>query len=570
MLYLIILFNALRFLGLEISPPGFYADESYGATQVMCIRETGADFFGHFLPLFAISGPGMPIYTPTYLYGQILWTSIFGNSIAAFRAFPAFITTLTILFLYLFVKNKINYRTALYVAFVASIMPWAFQFSRIAWDPPLAPCFLIMALWISTWHKRWWLTGIPLALSIYSYPPLRIIAPLIWLLIPGITWRRKIVVLLIAGFFCIPLLFQFQDENFANRSNMLALWSPAFYNPYRHLDLIELIPIFFRNFFTYFSFQFLFISGENNLRHSIQSFGMLSWLDTLALIGILGLIAARVLRKIPNIFENAQYQILGITLVGIVVGLIPAALTNEGSPHALRAISVWPFYALMTGIILSRMNDLFQSKKIALGLIVIGAIFFSLYQYHYFYKYPYFSQEAFEAGFSNDILYPKLLSGESSCSEIRAKVKVMDRNTRIGETIFFAKDSKGPITSYLNKHWHDREEWGIWSDGKNADLLIPLPNGNPRIIKIQFNAFLPPQHPYQEMEILINGRLLQKIKITQASGNTISINLPDDLKPDKLLNIEFRTPNAVSPYLPGVSSSDQRVLGFGLVSVQFD
>jgi hypothetical protein len=570
MLYLIILFNTLRFLGLEISPPGFYADESYGATQVMCIRETGADFFGHFLPLFAISGPGEPIYTPTYLYGQILWTSIFGNSIAAFRAFPAFITTLTILFLYLFVKNKINYRTALYVAFVASIMPWAFQFSRIAWDPPLAPCFLIMALWISTWHKRWWLTSIPLVLSIYSYPPLRIIAPLIWLLIPGISAKRKIVVLFITGFFCVPLLFQFQDENFANRSNMLALWSPAFYNPYRHLDLIELIPIFFRNFFAHFSFQFLFISGENNLRHSIQSFGMLSWLDTLALIGMLGLIVARVLRKIPNIFENAQYQILGIALVGIVVGLIPAALTNEGSPHALRAISVWPFYALMTGIILSRMNDLFQSKKIALGLIVIGIIFFSLYQYHYFYKYPYFSQEAFEAGFSNDILYPKLLSGESSCSEIRAKVKVMDRNTRIGESIFFAKDSKGPITSYLNKHWHDREEWGIWSDGKNADLLIPLPNGNPRIIKIQFEAFLPPQHPYQHMEILINGRLLQKIKITQASGNTISLNLPDDLKPDKLLNIEFRTPNAVSPHLAGVSSSDRRVLGFGLVSVQFD
>ena len=81
MLYLIILFNVLRFLGLEISPPGFYADESYGATQVMCVRQTGADFFGHFLPLFAISGPGEPIYTPTYLYGQILWTSIFGNSI---------------------------------------------------------------------------------------------------------------------------------------------------------------------------------------------------------------------------------------------------------------------------------------------------------------------------------------------------------------------------------------------------------------------------------------------------------------------------------------------------------
>ena len=570
MLYLIILFNVLRFLGLEISPPGFYADESYGATQVMCVRQTGADFFGHFLPLFAISGPGEPIYTPTYLYGQLLWTSIFGYSITSFRAFPAFITTLTILFLYLFVKNKINYRTGLYVAFVASIMPWAFQFSRIAWDPPLAPLFLIMVLWVSTLHKRWWLSGIPLALAIYSYPPLRIIAPLIWLLIPGISWKRKIAVLFIAGFFCAPLLFQFQDENFANRSNMLALWSPVFYNPYRHLELSELVPIFLKNFIAHISPQFLFLSGENNLRHSIQSFGMLSWLDALGLIGILGLIAARILRRIPYVFKNTQYQVLELALIGIVVSIIPAALTNEGSPHALRAISAWPFYALMTGVILSRMNDLLQSKKLTGSLIAIGTIFFGLYQYHYFYKYPYFAQEAFEAGFSNDIWYPKLLSGESSCEEARSKVKIMDRNTRLGETIFFAKDSKGPITSYLNKYWHDREEWGIWSDGKNADLLIPLPNGNPRIIKIQFNAFLTPQHPFQDLEILINGQLLQKIRIDQASGNTISLNLPGDINPDKLLNIEFRTPNAVSPAQAGVSSSDRRVLGFGLVSVQFD
>ena len=149
-------------------------------------------------------------------------------------------------------------------------------------------------------------------------------------------------------------------------------------------------------------------------------------------------------------------------------------------------------------------------------------------------------------------------------------MKIMDRNTRLGETIFFAKDSKGPITSYLNKYWHDREEWGIWSDGKNADLLIPLPNGNPRTIKIQFNAFLAPQHPFQDLEILINGQLLQKIRIDQASGNTISLNLPGDINPYKLLNIEFRTPNAVSPAQAGVSSSDRRVLGFGLVSVQFD
>ena len=59
--------------------------------------------------------------------------------------------------------------------------------------------------------------------------------------------------LFIAGFFCAPLLFQFQDENFANRSNMLALWSPVFYNPYRHLELSELVPIFLKNFIAHIS-----------------------------------------------------------------------------------------------------------------------------------------------------------------------------------------------------------------------------------------------------------------------------------------------------------------------------
>ena len=141
MIFLILLFNVLRFIGLELSPPGFYADESYGATQVICLWQTGADFFGNKYPLFSISGPGEPIYSPTYLYGQLIWTAVFGHGIAAFRSYAAIITTLTVLFLYLYAKNLLNSKAALYIAFVATVMPWSWQFSRIAWDPPLAPFF---------------------------------------------------------------------------------------------------------------------------------------------------------------------------------------------------------------------------------------------------------------------------------------------------------------------------------------------------------------------------------------------------------------------------------------------
>jgi len=99
MIYFIILLNALRFIGLDISPPGFYVDEAAGATQALCILESATDFFGTHLPLFT-QGVNDAFYTPTYLYGQVVWSGIFGNSIAAFRAFIAFISCLTILFIY--------------------------------------------------------------------------------------------------------------------------------------------------------------------------------------------------------------------------------------------------------------------------------------------------------------------------------------------------------------------------------------------------------------------------------------------------------------------------------------
>lgn len=150
LIFLIIFLNAWRFIGLEISPPGFYLDEAAGATQIICLKETWRDFYGNGPGLFTAGFPGFGLYTPIYVYGEMLWTSVFGNAIWAFRSFLALTTSLTVYFLYLWVRNISSDKTALYVAFAASISPWAFQFSRIAWDPPLAVLFLVMALWIST------------------------------------------------------------------------------------------------------------------------------------------------------------------------------------------------------------------------------------------------------------------------------------------------------------------------------------------------------------------------------------------------------------------------------------
>jgi len=49
---LIIIINMGRFIALEESPPGFYIDESAGATQIICLRETGSDPDGKSFPVF--------------------------------------------------------------------------------------------------------------------------------------------------------------------------------------------------------------------------------------------------------------------------------------------------------------------------------------------------------------------------------------------------------------------------------------------------------------------------------------------------------------------------------------
>lgn len=297
---------------------------------------------------------------------------------------------------------------------------------------------------------------------------------------------------------------------------------------------------------------------------------MLSWLDLLALGALIYLVAIKVLsRKYEHIFSSGQYQAYFIGLIGIGISLIPASLTNEASPHALRTISVWPFYAIFSGVILSRLSEVLPFNKVYLATLLIGSLFFASYQYHYFKIYPTIAKESFEAGFSNDILCPRLVKGEIKCDALRGQIKKMDRNTRIDETIDFSKDGRGPITSYLNNHWYDRENWGIWSDGKNADLLIPIPNGSPTKIVFLVNALITPKHPQQLLEIWVNNSLQKTLLLNAAENNQIELALPTLIDESKLLHIKFRTPNATSPILAGISTNDGRVLGIGLRSAVF-
>ncbi len=329
---------------------------------------------------------------------------------------------------------------------LVSISPWAILFSRGGWEVNLATSFIIWGIvtfFFAEKHTSFWakyffsITGVFFfVLSMYTYHAARVIAPLLGIGIV-VLWMtdffsvdkknnfrinvtlllQQLFPLIISGMIAIALLFPlinslgsiqtqqrfletsiFTDISIIERSNMArelsdnSLLSRIFYHRYW---------LFFQrilqNMSSYFSFDFLFISGDANPRHSSQFFGQLYHFDVIfAVLGSIFLIKKR----------NKYIYFL---LYWLIVGIIPASISTV-NPHALRSLFVMPVWLL---IISSGVFWLFTSPQlkksfqnscsflkknvytIALLLVVIGYSFeFFWFWKYYTHIYPIeFSQE---------------------------------------------------------------------------------------------------------------------------------------------------------------------------------
>ena len=420
-LTLILLVNSLRFIGLESAPPGYYVDEAVGSAQVICLKQTGSDLFNSKLPLFS-PGLGAGYYTAPYLYGSALWTSIFGDSIAAFRSFAAFITCLTIALIYLWMKRKTNTRIALIAALLASVSPWAFQFSRIAWDPPLAPFFMMLGLNLFESRKKWnWIAGtLAFALASYSYPASRIqMAPLLFL-IPGMDWKRKLKSFVLYLTLLLPLLVRpLTDPRFTLRAKMLVLWSDHPMNPHHDAGLVELTIAFLKNMALHFTPDFLLMTGDRNLRHSIQSAGMMSVAEWMILAFALLIFIWKLFR-----FQKPTLDRIVLFLsAGVLLGIAPAALTWESVPHALRAIGAWPFFILLAAWLLQKLN-LKHTKICTTALVIITLLFSTRYLVNYFFEYPQIAANWFQTEHNRlGSAYDQMTNQGISCKTLQEEMK---------------------------------------------------------------------------------------------------------------------------------------------------
>jgi dolichyl-phosphate-mannose-protein mannosyltransferase len=385
--------GALRFVALDVSPPGFYIDEAAIAAQVICVRQSGKDIFGTPWPLFSpVLGGGY--VTPPYLYSGIAWTAVFGDSIVAFRSIAALFGALTVVGVFCLAQALWRRRPVSgLAALCASLSPWGFLFSRIAWDPPLAPCLFVWGLFLLLQDSRWprlsaGLGGISVALACYSYPPMRVQAALtipVCLLLAYRRGRRWAVIAPFAitlSVALIPLARMMMSSQFQGRSSYLSIFNEHYLSQFGGFSVPLVLRLFFGNLATHLSPGYLFWSGDRNLRHSTQASGEWGALEILGLATALGLLLAR--RSIWR--DRGEALSLGLTVIAYVFALVPAALTWEANPHALRSIGGYPFVALLAGFALARGIEVWP--RLPAVILIVALVCGGWYFWDFFTRYP--------------------------------------------------------------------------------------------------------------------------------------------------------------------------------------
>jgi hypothetical protein len=392
----IVVVNAFRLTQLDVSPPGFYVDESINAANIICLREEGIDIKKNSWPLFAVAAPGGGFTTPPMSVLGVVWSSVFGDSISAFRALSAFVTILTIILMALFIGALFGSRAALWTALVGSLSPWAWIFSRISWDPPLMPFFFAAALALTVWvwssQRRWLvLFGLAVAsvlfsLSAYAYAPGRVVLPVFLPLfilasVFVLRWRwsaERLAAWVLPGVVLALPLVQFMRTPMGGlRAQVVGIMAPHTMERMGWTAL-ELPIVLLKNMALHFSPSFLLVSGDQNLRHSVANaaVGLLSWFEAAILfVGLPSLVWLARSSAGETQWKQLRTSILfsGFLVLAGALFFLPAALTWESLPHALRSIGVWPLWTAAVGLIAAALIERVQGAgRMRAGPLAFG------------------------------------------------------------------------------------------------------------------------------------------------------------------------------------------------------
>jgi len=412
LLLILLVATFFRVWQLDSAPPGLYPDEAMNANNALESLQNNQ---------FKLFYPENNGREGLYFWFVAFVFKIFGPSIWSLRLASAVIGILTVFALYLLTKElfhprsslllfstarsdlpepqqseQFNYaeKIALFSAFFLSISFWHVNFSRIGFRAILVPLlmcfsfyFLLRAFRKNSLLDYIW-AGIFFGLGFYSYIAFRVAVvflgivllariisywqnhrpiPMNWSNLWGKIylkegWWKMDVFLIVILIVALPIGFYFYNNplDLTGRTGGVSVFSTE-------QPIVELSKSAVKVFFMFNAF------GDWNWRHNYAGSPMLVW--PIGILFILGMIST-----IKKLFSPKRYH--SVFLLGwFAVMLLPAVLTYEGMPHALRAIGIIPVVYILSALGGYWLFEKLSSVKIkgAKYLTAIFLIFIILY-----------------------------------------------------------------------------------------------------------------------------------------------------------------------------------------------
>jgi 4-amino-4-deoxy-L-arabinose transferase-like glycosyltransferase len=421
----------VRFVKLGSVPYSLYWDESAMFVDVKSVLQTGKDMHGR--PWFEVIYPSYGDYKlPVYIWFATATSKVFGLSEWSLRLPSALAGIGTVIIAGLLAREfwsekeqSSKQMLQLLTMLVVAITPWSMMFSRTAFEGHLGQFLLgcsILCLFASrkSQKQKWLLFLSPIlgALATYTYFSVRFV----WLAVFGLSvlvllfekWHGKkiewkllskefaVQLIIPVGIFAVLLLPMLKSPLYAD-SNRFRLGTDSVLkndqqivqsNIYREMAgnsvvdrvvfhrLWLTIQELMKNYSDNISFNFLFLSGDQNLRHGTGQYGL-----------FLLIFLPFFLWGWYSFFQKRK-DLCFLLFVWWIVALLPASVP-ENTPHALRSLNALIPLAIVIGTgmtefiewVLSLNSQLVKRSVLATFAFILTLSSFTFF-YHYFTIYP--------------------------------------------------------------------------------------------------------------------------------------------------------------------------------------
>lgn len=411
-----------RFYQLNSYPPSLTIDEVAIGYNAYSILKTGKDEWG--IP-FPVSFRSVGDYkAPILIYLTIPFIKFFGLSELGVRMPVAIFSAISVFLFWYLLKNHIILGKKVYLAYLAtliySLSPWLIFYSRSGFEAVIALTFLLTNLIFAfKYQTKGRLTDFVLMfvfayLAAISYHSTKIVVPLVNLFFivsnlphfrvsfkSWVKYHRYFLVFSAALFVFLAFFF---IQNFilgsgSSRAQMTLLTKDFDYARVLEPKLnqsffsslatkVGLIQFWLKRYLEYFSANFYLFTGLGLVIPGHPGQGIIYEIEYVFLM--IGFFAISILNK-SHIFFSSRFT-KNIILVWLIVGLIPASITNN-SQHALRTLNVLPVMAILTtfgiDLIFSKITK-FSLKTVFTGVLFFGYIYgLSRFADYYLIHYPF-------------------------------------------------------------------------------------------------------------------------------------------------------------------------------------